>query len=138
MTSSGETPSTILLDTHVWIWALTTPDRLAAGALALFEDLDVRLLLSAASSWEIAIKFALGRLNLPGTPDVNLPAWMRLTGVEGLAIEHSHALRVATLPLHHRDPFDRLLVAQAQFERIPILTGDPHFSRYDVSVIPAA
>lgn len=95
------------------------------------------MLLSAASSWEIAIKYALGRLPLPEPPGEYVPDRMRTSGVIPLPVEHSHALGVATLPLHHGDPFDRLLIAQAQAEAIPILTADREFDSYDVEVLRA-
>lgn len=129
---------TVLLDTHVWLWMLAAPGRLGTAARELVEDGRNTLLLSAASSWEIAIKFALGRLPIPEPPDRYVPERMRRSGVDPLPIEHSHALRVSTLEPHHRDPFDRLLVAQAQVERVSLLSADPVFGRYEVEVIPAA
>ena len=129
---------TYLLDTHVWLWMVATPDRITPEARAIIEDGDTRLLLSAASSWEIAIKYAIGRLELPDDPADYVPDRMRRTGVEGLAIHHSHALRVATLEHHHRDPFDRVLVAQAEIENIPIVTADPAFHPYGVEILWAA
>jgi len=128
---------TYLLDTHVWLWMVTAPDRLGSMARTVIDGADNRLLLSAASSWEIAIKQAITRLVLPEPAEVFVPERMRITGVVGLAVEHAHALRVGSLPAHHRDPFDRLLVAQAQVEAVPLLTADPIFERYDVEVIPA-
>lgn len=116
----------------------TAPERLGTAARAIVDRSENRLLLSAASSWEIAVKYALGRLPLPEPPETYVPDRMRLVGVEGLAVEHSHALRVAALDPHHRDPFDRLLIAQAQVEGIPILTADKVFGRYDIQVISAA
>jgi PIN domain nuclease of toxin-antitoxin system len=95
------------------------------------------LLLSAASSWEISIKWALGKLPLPSAPSEFVPEHLAATKTYPLAIQHSHTLRVATLPPHHGDPFDRLLIAQAQIERIPILTADPQFKAYEVELIPA-
>lgn len=128
----------VLLDTHVWLWMALSPERLSADARAIVRDARTDLLLSAASSWEIAIKYALGRLPLPVPPEDYVPDRMRRTGVVALAVSHSHALRVASLPSHHRDPFDRILVAQAQLESLPILTADPFIGRYDVEVVPAA
>ena len=93
------------------------------------------LYLSAASSWEIAVKFALGKLPLPEPPEAFVPKRLARDRITPLAVEHVHALRVSALPLHHRDPFDRLLVAQAQVEEMPILTVDPAFSMYDVEVL---
>jgi PIN domain nuclease of toxin-antitoxin system len=128
---------TALLDTQVWLWMQAAPTKLGVAARTLIEDAGSTLLLSAASSWEIAIKYALGRLAIPEPPERFVPERMRTSGVVALPIEHPHALRVATLEHHHRDPFDRLLVAQSQLEGIPLLTADPIFDRYDVHVIRA-
>jgi PIN domain nuclease of toxin-antitoxin system len=129
---------TYLLDTHIWLWLIGEPSRLRPELLAELRAPRTRLLLSAASSWEIAIKWALGRLTLPEPPETFVPSRMRGTGVDGLAVEHAHALRVADLPSHHADPFDRLLIAQAQVEDCPIVTVDAAFDRYDVAVVRAA
>jgi PIN domain nuclease of toxin-antitoxin system len=117
------------------LWWHFSPDRLGAEALALFEDRRAPLLLSAASSWEIAIKAALGRLDLPLPADRFVPEQMAEDGIDPLPIEHAHALRVARLPPHHGDPFDRLLVAQAQMERCAFLTADPKVLAYDLEVV---
>ena len=128
----------VLLDTLVWLWMLAAPERLSPAARELVENVDTKLLLSAASSWEIAIKYSLGRLAIPEPPQRYVPERMRATGVNALAIEHTQALRVSALEPHHRDPFDRLLVAQSQVEGAPLLTADPIFGRYDVETIRAA
>jgi PIN domain nuclease of toxin-antitoxin system len=128
---------TVLLDTHVWLWMQAAPRRLVPAVRALVEDATTTLLLSAVSSWEIAIKYALGRLPLPEPPELYVPDRMRTSGVVALPIEHSHALRVSGLERQHRDPFDRLLVAQCQIERIALVTADPIFERYDVELISA-
>jgi PIN domain nuclease of toxin-antitoxin system len=125
----------VLLDTHVWLWMLTAPERLDAHR-SLLEDPSSTLLLSAASSWEIALKYASGRLPLPEPPERYVPARMRTTQTEPLPITHAHTLAVGALPLHHRDPFDRLLVAQAQLLGIPLLTADAALQDYDVEVLP--
>jgi PIN domain nuclease of toxin-antitoxin system len=124
-----------LLDTECWLWWHLSPERLSPAALALFEERRSPLLLSAASSWEIAIKTALGKLELPTSPDRFVPEQLAEDGIDSLAIEHAHALRVATLPPHHSDPFDRLLVAQAQLERCSLLTADAQILAYDVDVV---
>lgn len=126
-----------LLDTHVWLWMLTEPQRLGS-AREMIEDARTELLLSAASSWEIAIKYALGRLPLPEPPAVYVPQRIRSSGVVPLAVEHSHTLAVAELPAHHRDPFDRLLIAQAGLELVPVITADGVFERYDIEVVRTA
>jgi PIN domain nuclease of toxin-antitoxin system len=125
---------TYLLDTHVWLWLLSDPERIGSDLLAELRDARTRLLLSAASSWEIAIKWALGGLALPEPPASYVPSRMQRSSVEGLAVSHAHALQVSTLPPHHEDPFDRLLVAQAQVERVTIVTLDPLLDAYDVPV----
>jgi PIN domain nuclease of toxin-antitoxin system len=112
-------------------------DRFSRRSRSLLDSAEHDLLLSAVSSWEIAIKHARGKLELPLPPSEYVPSRMERTGVRGLAIEHAHALAVSSLPVHHRDPFDRLLVAQAMLERLTILTSDPQLARYDVEVIEA-
>lgn len=123
-----------LVDTHCWLWLQASPERLAPEVVSELEDPDNELLLSAASSWEIAIKHALGKLALPEPPARYVPRRMTASGSRGLAIEHAHSLRVAELPMHHRDPFDRLLVAQAQLEKLTLLTVDRQFEKYDVEL----
>ena len=126
-----------LVDTHVWLWWLTEPSRLNSRALALFADGDNRAYLSAASVWEIVIKHGLGKLPLPAEPGQFIPKAMAEDRITGLAIENAHVLRTAQLPWHHRDPFDRIIVAQAQVEDLPILTADPLMRAYEVQVLPA-
>lgn len=124
----------VLLDTQVWLWMIAAPDRLSPAARRLVSSEDNDLVFSAASSWEIAIKHALGKLKLPGEPADLVPEWMTRTGVTPLPVLHRHTLHVASLPPHHRDPFDRLLVAQAQLEDLAVLTTDRQFDRYAVKV----
>jgi len=127
----------ILVDTQCWLWMAASPEKLSKHARSLVQTTVNEVLLSTASAWEIAIKHALGKLRLPEPPQRYVPSRVDALRTLPLPIEHSHALRVASLPQHHRDPFDRLLVAQAQLEDLPILTADPIFDRYDVTVIPA-
>lgn len=127
----------ILLDTQCWLWMLMAPERFSEDSRSLLEASDNDLYLSAASAWEIAIKYGLGKLTLPGRPAELIPELMSKTAVLGLPVLHSHALRVADLPPHHRDPFDRLLVAQAQLEDLPILTADPQLEPYEVEILRA-
>ena len=124
----------LLLDTQVLLWAAATPEQLGDMTSAI-EDATTELLVSAASSWEIAIKYAIGKLPLPEPPDHYVPHLLRDLGASPLAIAHSHALAVAALPHHHRDPFDRMLVAQAQQLRVPIVTSDAALDAYDVEVL---
>jgi len=127
----------VLLDTGCWLWMALTPERLSASSRALVEHPDNELYLSAASAWEIGIKYAVRKLRLPEPPVTYVPNRMQALRVLQLSIEHAHALQVAVLPPHHGDPFDRLLIAQSQLEDLPVLTADPVFSRYGVATIPA-
>ena len=124
----------ILLDTQSWLWMLASPERFGKAALEMVQNPAHDLLLSAASAWEIAIKYTLGKLPLPEPPPVFIPSRMASSGVQPLVVSHTHASQVATLPPHHRDPFDRLLIAQAQIENVPILTSDKQFESYAVTV----
>jgi PIN domain nuclease of toxin-antitoxin system len=124
----------LLLDTHVFIWLQREPERLGER-MALLEDLDNDLLVSAVSAWEIAIKHQLGRLELPEPPQAYVPERMRAIRAEPVPIEHAHALAVATLPALHRDPFDRLLIAQARSLGVPILTADQAIAAYPVETL---
>jgi PIN domain nuclease of toxin-antitoxin system len=124
-----------LVDTECWLWWHLDPERLGPEAMALLEERGSPLLLSAASSWEIAIKVGLGKLELPVPPERFVPEQMAEDGIDPLPIEHAHALRVARLPPHHSDPFDRLLVAQAQLERCSLLTADAQLFGYDVDLV---
>jgi PIN domain nuclease of toxin-antitoxin system len=124
----------LLLDTHVFLWLLAAPERLDQHIDTL-RDPETELFLSAASSWEIAIKVQLGRLTLPEDPRSYIPDQMRAIGARPLAIEHTHTLAVGSLPPLHRDPFDRLLVAQAIDLRLPIVTADTQIAQYEVAVL---
>ena len=125
----------LLLDSHTLIWAADDPAKLTALAQALLQDPSHDRLVSAASLWEIAIKFSLGRLPL------SLPyrQWMDKAiadlGLILLPITLDHAERQASLPWHHRDPFDRLLVAQAQVESMPIVSADAKLDIYGITRI---
>lgn len=127
----------ILLDTHCWLWMTAAPERFSKAALALVSNPDNRLFLSAVSSWEISIKHQLGKLELPVPPEQFVPDRMEVTGVEGLAIALVHGLRAGQLPSHHRDPFDRMLIAQAQLEGMPLLTADRQLGLYEVEILEA-
>lgn len=127
----------VLLDARAWLWMLSAPERFEPEALEVVSDPSSELHLSAASSWEIAIKYALGRLPFPIPPWTYVPDRIASSGVVPLPVEHVHALEVARLPAVHRDPFDRLLVAQARIEGLAILTSDPVFEAYGADVVRA-
>jgi PIN domain nuclease of toxin-antitoxin system len=124
-----------IIDTECWLWWHLSPERLGGRALALIEERRAPLLFSAASSWEIAIKVGLGKLGLPAAVDRFIPEQLAEDGVEALPIAHAHALGVASLPNHHSDPFDRLLVSQAILERCALLTADAQLIDYDVEIV---
>jgi PIN domain nuclease of toxin-antitoxin system len=124
----------LLLDTQGWLWMRAEPERLADSSRRLLHDPANELFFSAASAWEIAIKFAAGKLRLPQAPAVFITQRMVEDRVGALPILHAHAVRAGELPLHHRDPIDRLLIAQAQIEGLTVLTADRVFGEYDVPV----
>lgn len=113
------------------------PQRLSSPTRQLLTDPVNELLLSAASIWELVIKSALGKISFPEPLAEFVTSRLAQDGIIALAIHHAHALRVADLPAHHRDPFDRLLIAQAQVEGLSLLTADRQLESYDVAVIRA-
>ncbi len=126
----------LLLDTHAFLWwASDGGSRLSEEARDAIASESNEVLLSTASALEIGIKAARGRLELPDDPDRYIPDRLRMHGFGALSIDLAHALRASVLPVIHRDPWDRLLVAQAQIEQIPIVTSDPIIGRYDVETI---
>lgn len=123
----------LLLDTHAVIWFTGDPDELAPEARAAIVGASV-VAVSAASVWEISTKTALGKLRPPVD---DLPEELSEWGFELLPITRAHAWAVGGLPLLHRDPFDRMLVVQAQLEGLTIVTRDPGITQYQVSALPA-
>ena len=124
-----------LLDTQIWLWSLVSPQRMGNEVSSIVIDQNNTLVLSAASTWEIAIKYRLGKLPLPEPPEEFILPRLTRDGIESLPIHHHHAARVADLPDHHRDPVDRLLIAIAQTESMTILTSDRKLQPYDVKII---
>jgi PIN domain nuclease of toxin-antitoxin system len=124
----------LLLDTHILLWALIEPDRLSDDLRAQLEDRDHAVLFSAASIWEMSIKAALGRTDLKVAPSEIVAAAID-AGFEELPVRSAAALAVATLPHHHRDPFDRLLVAQAMTEPARLYTADAALAPYSGLVV---
>lgn len=123
--------SRLLLDTHALLWWLTDDPALSAPAREAIADPTNEPLVSTASVWEIAIKRSLGKITAPD----DLPSRITDEGLPWLPISADHAWQVRELPLHHRDPFDRLLVAQALTERVSVVTTDPRFEPYGVEVL---
>jgi PIN domain nuclease of toxin-antitoxin system len=122
----------LLLDTHSFLWFISGSTNLSPTARTLIEDASNQPLLSAASLWEMAIKLSLGKLSLAQPFEVLIPQQMRLNGIKLLGIEIEHTAAVSKLPFHHRDPFDRLLIAQAMVEQMPIVSADTAFDTYPI------
>ncbi len=121
----------LLVDTHTALWFLDGSRRLSATARGLIEDQTIERWISAAAVWEVAIKRSTGKLSAPA----DFHERMRVQGVRGLPVTDAHAAAVAELPMHHRDPFDRLMVAQAIAEGMAILSVDEILRAYDVPVL---
>jgi PIN domain nuclease of toxin-antitoxin system len=124
----------LLLDTHVLLWALIEPRRLSAEIRTVLENPDHEVLFSAASIWEISIKSVLGRADFQVAPSSIVDA-ARATGFMELPVRATAALKVAVLPRYHRDPFDRLLVAQAMTEPAALYTADAQLGAYSDLVV---
>ena len=123
----------ILLDTHAFLWAIADERRLSPKAHRLIASSETYW--SVVSLWETLAKAMIGKIPLPRPAGAYLTRKLEINGVRVLPVSLSHVLRVEELPLHHRDPFDRLLIAQSIEEGWPIITADPWFSRYPVDVI---
>lgn len=125
----------LLIDTHCWLWQLSAPDRLPAVVLDMLGAPENQVHLSAASAWEITIKHGLGKLTLPEAPDRFLPSRLTALGHSLLPVELGHVLRLVGLPALHRDPFDRMLVAQALAEDMDLVTADRLVAAYGARVV---
>ncbi len=124
-----------LLDTTVFVWLLKEPEKLNQRAADLLEDENHDVFLSTVSSWEVVIKFSIGRLTLPKKPDELLSEVLTNFSFQPLSITHTHSLAVGELAFHHRDPFDRMLIAQARSENLILLTADSMFEKYPVEIL---
>lgn len=125
----------VLVDTHCWLWQLGEPERLTAEARAVLSTRENDVFFSAASAWEIVIKHSVGRLSLPHAPAEYIPSRLAALGNVSLPVAQAHVLRLAALPLHHKDPFDRILIAQALVEGLHLITADPAMRSYEVPII---
>jgi PIN domain nuclease of toxin-antitoxin system len=124
-----------LLDTHTLLWLVDDPEKLPARVITICEDGQNELFISIASFWELAIKMSLGKIELDDNALARLKTWCDENAVQLLPISVNHCQQVQTLPFHHRDPFDRLLIAQALREQLALLSADGHFADYSVDVI---
>ena len=123
----------VLLDTHALLWALSDESRLSERVRKILPNASIWF--SVASLWEILIKARTGRMALPRPTGPFVMSKLRLNGVRILPVTADHVLRIESLPDHHRDPFDRMLIAQSLQEKLPLVTSDRVFARYPVEVI---
>ena len=124
-----------LLDTHCWLWWHIEPDRLSRPVIELIEDGDTTIFFSVVSAWEIVIKYNLKKLKLPLPPYEYIPKRLEISYMDVLPVQLEHALQVEKLPEHHKDPFDRLLIAQALAEKLTVISCDRQLQSYDIEVV---
>ncbi len=125
----------VLLDTHTFLWWIADSPQLSEVARDIIADERTQPIFSVVSGWEIAIKARVGKLEIPDSPEKFLPEQLSRNDVEILPLYLRHALHMYELPDHHKDPFDRMLVAQSVLEKLPILSADPEIFRYSIEVI---
>ena len=123
---------TVLLDTHAFLWFTNDDPQLGADARGAIEEPGADVVLSVASVWEISIKSALKKLKLPEPAELFVPRQLAINSIRAQPVQLAHALRVALLPHHHNDPFDRLIIAQALVEDVTVVSGDRAFDAYGV------
>jgi len=125
----------ILLDTCTFLWLALDDKSLSPQAIRLFKDPDHEIFLSTVSCWEMAVKYALGRLELPATPADVIPSWRESHGISTLPLEENAAVYEYKLPKLHNDPFDRMLICQSIVHGMAMLTPDRDISRYAINVL---
>jgi PIN domain nuclease of toxin-antitoxin system len=123
-----------LLDSMIWLWSIDSVEKINQPCLDILQNGREEIYFSSATAWEISIKARLGKLHLPGHPAKCIPAFIAKQGLRPLPVTHLHAVAVYDLPLHHQDPFDRLIIAQAMAEEMTVLTEDRSFGMYRVDV----
>lgn len=125
----------VLIDTHVFLWFMEGV-RLPRKVRNFLQDTSKNeIFVSHVTAWEIAVKYGIGKLKIPDVPEIWFPDRIRRAGFLQLPIEIQHALRVHNLPPHHKDPFDRLLISQANAENLPVVSEDPRFSKYQIKTL---
>lgn len=127
----------ILIDTQIFLWLFGFSKLLSSNVKTLLKDKKNTIYFSSASAWEIAIKYGNGKLKLPDAPEIFVPDRLNKANFLWLEINHEHTLAVSSLPLIHKDPFDRLLITQANIENLTLLSSDGIFSNYAVKLIDA-
>lgn len=124
-----------LIDTHCWLWWHMDPDRLSRQAFELIEDGETSISFSVVSAWEIVIKYSLKKLKLPLHPYEYIPKRLEISYMDVLPVQLEHALQVEKLPDHHKDPFDRLLIAQAVAENLTVISSDRQLQSYNIDLV---
>jgi PIN domain nuclease of toxin-antitoxin system len=124
-----------LLDSKIWLWSIYAVEKINDACREILENGRQEVYFSAATAWELSIKARSGKLHLPGPPGQCIPAFIAKQGLRPLPVSHLHAVKVYDLPLHHDDPFDRLIIAQAVMESMTVLTSDKAFRKYSVDVL---
>lgn len=124
-----------LLDTHTFLWMIADDEKLSVTAKKCILDKKSKLYLSSASIWEIVIKTSIGKLTLPEHPQTFIKKQLAENMIDELPVTFKHAFQLLQLPYHHKDPFDRMLISQAQSEKLSILTTDSLFAGYDIKTI---
>ena len=123
-----------MIDTHIWLWWHIDPDKLSSRSFALIESTETPIYFSVVSAWEIVIKHSIGKLKLPRPPYTYIPKRLEVSHMNVLQIQLEHSLMVQNLPDHHKDPFDRLLIAQALAENLIIISNDRQVRDYNCRV----
>ena len=124
-----------LLDTHVFLWWIMDAPMISDRVRRIMTEGTSDLFWSSASSWEVSIKYAIGKLPLPDKPEVFIPMALVNNRITSLSITDEHSFQAGKLPIHHRDPFDRMLIAQSNFEKMPLISNDQTVSQYDAAII---
>lgn len=124
-----------LIDTHCWLWWHIDPDRLGRRTVKLIEDKDSVIFFSVVSAWEIVIKYNLKKIKLPLPPSDYIDKRLKISFMDVMHVSLAHVLQVEKLPDHHKDPFDRLLIAQAMTEKLSVITADHQFQQYKIKTI---
>lgn len=124
-----------LLDTHTLLWLIDRPEKLPKKVITFCEDMDNELFVSIASFWELSIKISLGKIELADQALEQIKNWCNDNAVSILPISVNHCQKIQELPFHHRDPFDRLILAQATCNELIVISIDEHFPAYDVEIL---
>ena len=124
-----------LIDTHAWLWWHIDPDKLSSKSFGLIEKADIPIYFSVVSAWEIVIKHSINKLKLPYPPYTYVPKRLEISHMELLPVQLEHVLQVQKLPDLHKDPFDRLLIAQAKAEDLTIISDDRQLKEYSIQLV---